>query len=44
MNLNNQNQSLKLMNNFLNNMDDDTPEKISLLSFLTIPRLMKMII
>ena len=44
MNLNNQNQSLKLMNNFLNNMDDDTPEKISLLTFLTIPRLMKMII
>ena len=30
--------------NFLNNMDDDSSEKISYLTFLTIPRLMKMII
>jgi len=41
---NNNNKDKNNINNFLNNMDDDSSEKISLLTFLTIPRLMKMII
>jgi hypothetical protein len=43
-NQNNNNSSLNLMNNFLNNINDESPEKISLLTFLSIPRIMKMII
>lgn len=41
---NNISNSLKLVDIFLSNMDDDSLEKISLLTFITIPRLLNMII
>ncbi len=41
---NDKNKDINNISNFLNNMDDDSSEKISYLTFLTIPRLMKMII
>lgn len=42
--MNNVSNSLKLVDIFLTNMDDDSTEKISLLTFITIPRLLNMII
>ena len=36
--------SFKILNNFLNDMDDESKDKISLLTFLSIPRIMNMII
>ena len=42
--MNNVSNSLKLVDIFLTNLDDDSTEKISLLTFITIPRLLNMII
>lgn len=36
--------SFKLVNNFLNDMNDESEDKISLIKFLSIPRIMNMII
>ena len=37
-------KSFRLLNNFLNEMDDQSKDKIFLISFLSIPRIMNMII
>ena len=34
--------SFRIINNFLNDMDDESKDKISLLTFLSIPRIMNM--
>ena len=39
----NEHNSFKLLNNFINNMDDESKDKIALLTFLSIPRIMNMI-
>ena len=36
--------SFRILNNFLNDMDDESKDKISLLTFLSIPRIMNMVI
>ena len=36
--------SFKLLNNFLNDMDDESKDKITLLTFLSIPRIMNLVI
>ena len=36
--------SFRILNNFLNDMDDESQDKISLLTFLSIPRIMNMVI
>ena len=43
-NILNEPNSFKLLNNFLNDMDDESKDKISLITFLSIPRIMKMVI
>jgi hypothetical protein len=40
----NEHDTFGMLNNFINNMDDESKDKISLLTFLSIPRIMNMII
>ena len=43
-NILNEPNSFRILNNFLNDMDDESKDKISLITFLSIPRIMKMVI
>ena len=43
-NILNEPNSFRILDNFLNDMDDESKDKISLITFLSIPRIMKMII
>ena len=43
-NIFNEPNSFKMLNAFLNDMDDESKDKISLITFLSIPRIMKLII
>ena len=43
-NILNEPKSYSILNNFLNDMDDESKDKISLITFLSIPRIMNMII
>ena len=43
-NLFHEQNSFRILNNFLNDMDDESKDKISLLTFLSIPRIMNMVI